>query len=75
MTAIPSLTGGLREGVSMPSLLSIRDSYNVAESLARADLMTSPAARRRLQARRIELGLGEHPGFVPPKHLLLYLVR
>uniref|UniRef100_A0A0A9ZEV0 Nocturnin n=1 Tax=Lygus hesperus TaxID=30085 RepID=A0A0A9ZEV0_LYGHE len=66
---------GLREGVSMPSLLSIRDSYQVAESLARADLMTSPAARRRLQARRIELGLGEHPGFVPPKHLLLYLVR
>lgn len=59
----------------MPSLLSIRDSYQVAESLARADLMTSPAARRRLQARRIELGLGEHPGFVPPKHLLLYLVR
>ncbi|XP_073974101.1 NADP/NADPH phosphatase nocturnin isoform X2 [Rhodnius prolixus] len=67
--------GGLREGVSMPSLLSIRDSYQVAESLARADLMTSPAARRRLQARRIELGLGEHPGYVPPKHLLLYLVR
>jgi len=73
--AISMYYGGLREGVSMPSLLSIQDSFQVAESLARASLLTSPAARRRLQARRIELGLTEHPGFVPPKHLLLYLVR
>lgn len=60
---------------SMPDLVNIKDSLAIAESLARASLMTSPAARRRLQARRLELGLGEDPGYVPPKHLLLYLVR
>jgi hypothetical protein len=61
--------------VSLPDLLNISESMALAESLARASLLTSPAAKRRLQARRIELGLHPDPGFVPPKHLLLYLVR
>lgn len=66
---------GLGKVPSMPDLCNMKNSLALAESLARASLMTSPAAKRRLQARRLELGLGEHPGYVPPKHLLLYLVR
>lgn len=61
---------------TLPSLAAIKDSLALAERLAQASLMTSPAARRRLQARHVELGLGDDPGgYVPPKHLLLYLVR
>lgn len=58
---------------------AIRQSLVLAESLARASLMTSPAAKRRLVARSIELQIGyvdeESGDFVPPKQLLLYLVR
>lgn len=70
-----SAQAGLGKVPSMPDLCNMKNSLALAESLARASLMTSPAAKRRLQARRLELGLGEHPGYVPPKHLLLYLVR
>ncbi|KAG8263326.1 Nocturnin [Homalodisca vitripennis] len=65
----------LDECGTLPSLATIKDSLAIAERLAQASLMTSPAAKRRLQARRMELGLGEDPEYVPPKHLLLYLVR
>ncbi|RZF36245.1 hypothetical protein LSTR_LSTR013670 [Laodelphax striatellus] len=66
--------GGMRKVNTLPDLCNMKASLALAESLARASLMTSPAAKRRLQARRLELGLGELPGYVPPKHLLLYLV-
>uniref|UniRef100_A0A8D8R0S3 Nocturnin n=1 Tax=Cacopsylla melanoneura TaxID=428564 RepID=A0A8D8R0S3_9HEMI len=56
-------------------LLKIKEKLAIAESLASASLLTSPAAKRRLQARKLELGLGDEPGYVPPKDLLLYLVR
>lgn len=56
-------------------LLKIKEKLALAESLASASLLTSPAAKRRLQARKLELGLGDEPGYVPPKDLLLYLVR
>ncbi|KAK3918693.1 Nocturnin [Frankliniella fusca] len=66
----------------------MRESLAVAERLAAASLMTSAAAKRRLQARSIELGasapdaglgFGGFSGlaeeYVPPRALLLYLVR
>lgn len=56
-------------------VLKIKEKLALAESLASASLLTSPAAKRRLQARKLELGLGDEPGYVPPKDLLLYLVR
>jgi hypothetical protein len=62
--------------VLMPSLNDIRESLALAESLARASLLTSPGAKRRLAARRLELGEDPSTGvYTPPKHLLLYLVR
>uniref|UniRef100_A0A1B6CCY4 Nocturnin n=1 Tax=Clastoptera arizonana TaxID=38151 RepID=A0A1B6CCY4_9HEMI len=58
------------------NLEHIKASLEIAESLAKASLMTSPAAKRRLQARKMELGLvDDSAGYIPPKHLLLYLVR
>jgi hypothetical protein len=60
----------------MPSLVDIRESLALAETLASASLLTSPGAKRRLAARRIELGEDPSAGvYTPPKHLLLYLVR
>lgn len=60
----------------MPSLGDIRESLALAESLASASLLTSPGAKRRLAARRLELGEDPSTGvYTPPKHLLLYLVR
>ncbi|XP_052126844.1 uncharacterized protein LOC127750153 isoform X2 [Frankliniella occidentalis] len=66
----------------------MRESLAVAERLAAASLMTSAAAKRRLQARSIELGAsspdagiafgglsGLAEEYVPPRALLLYLVR
>lgn len=58
----------------------MRQSLAVAERLAAASLMTSAAAKRRLQARSLELGglAGLGPDlaeYVPPRALLLYLVR
>jgi hypothetical protein len=60
----------------MESLGDIRESLALAESLASASLLTSPGAKRRLAARRLELGEDPSTGvYTPPKHLLLYLVR
>lgn len=62
-----------------------RGQLAVAEALARASMLTSPAAKRRLQARKVEFELDpeesintqneEERDYVPPKELLLYLVR
>jgi hypothetical protein len=60
----------------MSSLGDIRESLALAESLASASLVTSPGAKRRLAARRVQLGEEPTAGvYTPPKHLLLYLVR
>lgn len=60
---------------------------SVAEAVAQTSAMTSPAARRRLAARKIEMEMnakvadtiirkeGETGDYVPPKQLLIYLVR
>lgn len=55
----------------------------VAEALAQTSMMTSPAARRRLAARQVEMDLiaggddmnYDHMDYVPPKQLLMYMVR
>lgn len=56
-------------------LSAIKRSLELAETLASVSLMTSPAARRRLQARSVELGLRPGQPYEPPRELLLYLVR
>lgn len=62
-----------------------RGQLAVAEALARASMLTSPAAKRRLKARKIEFELDpedsnnrqneDERDYIPPKELLLYLVR
>lgn len=54
-----------------------REQFAVVEALARTSLMTSPAAKRRIAARKIEInnGFSKETEFEPPKELLMYLVR
>lgn len=55
----------------------------IAEALANTSAMTSPAAHRRLAARKIELSLNtpdfvydvENAEYIPPRDLLMYLLR
>ena len=59
--------------------MCVNNALEVAEALSRTSLMTSPAARRRLLARKIEMDINEdhanRDDYVPPKQLLIYLVR
>jgi hypothetical protein len=59
--------------------IDMRQSLALAETLSRISLMTSPAVRKRLAARSLELQFGhldeDSGAFVPPKQFLLYLVR
>ncbi|KAF7267738.1 hypothetical protein GWI33_019066 [Rhynchophorus ferrugineus] len=60
------------------NLYLIKKQLGLAEALARTSLLTSPAAKRRLAARSLELKCGsvsDTGEFIPPKELLLYLVR
>lgn len=54
-----------------------REKFAVTEALAKTSLMTSPAAKRRIAARKIEIdhGFSNECEFEPPRDLLLYLVR
>lgn len=60
-----------------------RDKLNVAEALVQTTMLTSPAANRRLAARQMEMNLSsadfvydsENSDYIPPKELLMYLVR
>lgn len=63
--------------VLFPDLGAIKHSLEVAESLARASLMTPRSAKKRLVARSIELGQHDYGNgdYIPPKELLIYLVR
>lgn len=66
----------LENSINSADLLRMKESLALAESLARASMMTSPSAGRRLRARQLELDSKDDPnGYVPPKHVLLYLVR
>lgn len=56
-------------------LSAIKKSLELAETLASVSLMTPASARRRLQARSVELGLRPGQAYEPPRELLLYLVR
>lgn len=59
------------------------DKLTVAEALAKTSMMTSPAVKRRLAARQVEMDLNngnfafddENSDDAPPKELLMYLVR
>lgn len=88
VTALVAETLGLEEVNDAEVSALMRESLAVAERLAAASLMTSESAKRRLQARSIELGLPLAPSrggygafdvdleeYVPPRALLLYLVR
>lgn len=60
-----------------------REKLAIAEALANASMMASPAVKRRLAARKIEMSLNapdfvydpENAEYIPPKELLMYLVR
>lgn len=58
-----------------------RNKLAVAEALAQATMLTPSAARRRLAARKMEMDINdpdfvyENGEYIPPKDLLLYLVR
>lgn len=54
-----------------------RERFAMVEALARTSLMTSPAAKRRIAARKIEIdqGFSNESEFEPPRDLLIYLVR
>lgn len=55
---------------------NIRESLEIAENLAKASLLTSRTAERRLRARQLEFDSKDDPnGYIPPRHVLLYLVR
>lgn len=55
---------------------------SIPEAVAKTSMMTSPAARRRLMARKLQMDLkcadgdaNTDPEYIPPKQLLIYLVR
>lgn len=61
-----------------------REKFVIAEALAKTSMMTPPAQKRRLAARKIEMSLLQVPGYViepdeseyiPPTDLLMYMVR
>lgn len=68
------------------SMADFRDKLRVAEALAQASDMTSPAAKRRLGARKMEMDMAKDQGrpvflndedveYTPPKELLIYIMR
>lgn len=64
------------ESMSPAEFQNINESLQIAEKLARASQLTSPSAERRLRVRQLEFhSKDDSKGYVPPKHVLLYLVR
>lgn len=74
--------------LTMENLKQFNDDYfreklAIAEALANTSMMTSTAAKNRLVARKIEMSLNapdfvydpENSEYIPPKELLMYLVR
>lgn len=74
--------------LTMENLKQFNDDYfreklAIAEALANTSMMTSSAAKSRLAARKIEMSLNtpdfvydpENAEYIPPKELLMYLVR
>ena len=68
------------------SMSEFRAKLRVAEALAQASDMTSSAAKRRLEARRVEMNMNKEHGkpvflnefdeeYTPPKELLIYIMR
>lgn len=83
----------LREMQQNFDINDFRDKLKVAEALSQMSMLTSPAAKRRLAARKIEMDscnqcfaddnnsrvgfkpFNDEDGYVPPRELLMYLVR
>lgn len=74
--------------LTMENLKQFNDDYYreklaIAEALANTSMMTSSAAKNRLAARKIEMSLNtpdfvydpENAEYIPPRDLLMYLVR
>lgn len=74
--------------LTMENLKQFNDEYfreklAIAEALAKTSMMTSSAAKNRLAARKIEMSLNtpdfvydpENAEYIPPKELLMYLLR
>lgn len=70
------------------NMTEFRAKLRVAEALAQAHDMTSPAAKRRLEARKIEMDMSKEQDdgkpvflnenneeYTPPKELLIYIMR
>lgn len=91
-TYAPSSTDCFAPADSVQPIMNRQEYHErlaVAEALSRTSMMTSPAARRRLAARKVEIDLmagnghgNEDEGYwdedfdyVPPKQLLMYMVR
>lgn len=68
--------GDINENININQM---KNSLDLAETLARVNMLTPPGAKARLAARFRELQFGsldEDSGdFIPPKQVLLYLVR
>lgn len=81
-SALDKETEELRENFN---ITEIKKKLAVAEALAKASMLTSPAVKRRLAARKVEMDLeaGSSAPFQdqngneyePPRELLIYLVR
>lgn len=76
----------IREMQEKFNMTDFRAKLRVAEALAQASSMTSPAAKRRLEARKIEMDMNKDQGkpvflndeneeYTPPRELLIYIMR
>ncbi|XP_055378644.1 nocturnin isoform X2 [Condylostylus longicornis] len=76
-----NLNEKIKYNLPMMGINTFHEKFKIADALARTSMMTSPAAKRRLAARKIEMELDfgrmntDSSDFVPPRDLLLYLVR
>lgn len=75
----------MREMQERFNMNEFHEKLKVAEALAQASMLTPPAAKRRLEARKIEMDLAKDQGpifldeddneYTPPKELLIYIMR
>lgn len=80
-SAVDSETDNESENCNRKKVEDSIDKLKVTEALVRTSMMTSPAAKRRLAARKIEMELdaasenANDSEYVPPRQLLMFLVR
>lgn len=80
-TSLDVSTENKQEIVDSKTLEDSIDKLKISEALVRTSMMTSPAAKRRLVARKIEMEIdaasenAKDSEYVPPRQLLMFLVR